>query len=207
MPRLHCAVRLIFGLFSIGLMIGFSAQAAETPTVITLPGTRVFPESVTSMKDGTLIIGSLGHGNILGIPPGKTEAEEWIKPGTGGLNSILGVFADEKDNLLWVCSNKFEDKGEATAVKTFDLKKGTPKNSYPLPGAKAVCNDIAISDNGIAYISDTEQAIIFMLKRGGNALEEAAKNPLLAGADGVAFGDTTTLYVKSFTTNKFVRPA
>src|ERR1700743_2889242 len=161
------AVRSIFAFVACAVLLIALAQAADSPTVITLPGTKVFPESITSTKDGTLIIGSLGHGNILRIAPGKTEAEEWIKAGTGGLNSILGVLADEKDNLLWVCSNKFEDKGEATAVKTFDLKKGTPKNSYPLPGAKAVCNDIAISDNGIAYISDTEQAIIFMLKRGG----------------------------------------
>ena len=51
----------------------------------------IFPESITSIKDGTLIVGSLGHGNVLRIAPGKTEAVEWIKPGTGGLNSILGV--------------------------------------------------------------------------------------------------------------------
>jgi sugar lactone lactonase YvrE len=205
MAKLHYAVRSTFRLFFVALVIGFSAYAADTPTVITLPGTRVFPESITSTQDGTLIIGSLGHGNILRIGPGKTDAEEWIKPGTGGLNSILGVLADEKDNLLWVCSNKFEATGEATAVKTFDLKTGAPKNSYPLPGAKTLCNDIAIAEDGTAYISDTEQGIIFMLKRGGSALEEAAKDPLLAGADGLAFGDKTTLYVNSFTTNKFVR--
>ena len=205
MPKLHCAVRSILGLLSVALIIGYATHAADAPTVITLPGTKFFPESITSTKDGTLIIGSLGHGNVWRIAPGKTEAEEWIKPGTGGLNQILGVLADEKDNLLWVCSNKFDATGEATAVKTFDLKTGAPKNSYPLAGAKAVCNDITISDDGIAYISDTEQAIIFMLKRGGTALEEAAKDPLLAGADGLAFGDKTTLYVNSFTTNKFVR--
>ena len=205
MPKLHCAVRSILGLLSVALIIGYAAHAADAPTVITLPGTKFFPESITSTKDGTLIIGSLGHGNVWRIAPGKTEAEEWIKPGTGGLNQILGVLADEKDNLLWVCSNKFDATGEATAVKTFDLKTGAPKNSYALAGAKAVCNDITISDDGIAYISDTEQAIIFMLKRGGTALEEAAKDPLLAGADGLAFGDKTTLYVNSFTTNKFVR--
>jgi sugar lactone lactonase YvrE len=44
-----------------------------------------------------------------------------------------------------------------------------------------------------------------MLKRGANALVEAAKDPLLAGADGLAFGDKATLYVNSVTTNKFVR--
>ncbi len=205
MPRMHRAVCSIFSFLTIFLLTVISVNADDTRTEITLPATRIFPESITSTKDGTIIVGSLGHGNVLRIAPGKTEAEEWIKPGTGGLNSILGVLADEKDNLLWVCSNKFEATGEPTAVKTFDLKTGAPKNSYPLPGAKALCNDIAIADDGTAYISDTEQAAVFMLKRGGNALEVAAKDPLLAGADGLAFGEKTTLYVNSVTTNKFVR--
>src|ERR1700760_454620 len=162
MPRTRHVIHSIFVFLSFAALTAALVQAADAPTVITLPGTKVFPESVTSTKDGTLIIGSLGHGNILRIAPGKTEAEEWIKPGTGGLNSILGVLADEKNNLLWVCSNKFDGKGEATAVKTFDLKTGAPKNSYPLPGAKALCNDIAIAEDGTASISDTEQAIAFM---------------------------------------------
>ena len=205
MQRPHRAVRSILGFLPIALLLALPAKASDTPTAITLPATRIFPESMTSTKDGTLIIGSLGHGNILRIAPGKTEAEEWIKPGTGGLNSILGVLADEKDKLLWVCSNKFDGKGEATAVKTFDLGSGAPKNTYPLPGAKALCNDIAIADDGTAYISDTDQAAVFMLKRGANTLVEAAKDPLLAGADGLAFADETTLYVNSVTTNKFLR--
>jgi sugar lactone lactonase YvrE len=205
MRRLNQAIRTLSVIFICTLALTPAIQGADTPTEITLPGTRVFPESITSTEDGTLIIGSLGHGNILRIAPGKTEAEEWIKSGTGGLNSILGVFADEKHGLLWVCSNKFEDKGEATAAKTFDLKSGAPKGSYPLLGAKAVCNDFAIADDGTAYVSDTEQATIFMLKPGASALEIAAKEPLLAGADGLAFGDKTTLYVNSFTTNKFLR--
>src|SRR6201994_3502019 len=205
MPRLRHAACSLLGLICIAVAMAIPAFSADSRTEITLPGTRVFPESITSTEDGTLIIGSLGHGNILRIAPGKTEAEEWIKAGTGGLNSILGVLADEKSKLLWVCSNKFENTGEATAVKTFDLKTGAPKNTYPLSGAKALCNDIAIADDGTAYISDTEQAIVFMLKRGGSALEVAAKDPLLAGADGLAFTDKTTLYVNSVTTNKFLR--
>jgi hypothetical protein len=77
------------------IAIATATYLAQNVTEITLPGTRVFPESITSTADGTLIVGSLGHGNVLRIAPGKTGAE-WIKPGTGGLNNILGVYADEK---------------------------------------------------------------------------------------------------------------
>src|SRR5271170_1479124 len=187
------------------LALAAGTFAAQKVTEITLPGTRVFPESITSTPDGTLIVGSLGHGNVMRIAPGTTTAEEWIKPGTAGLNSILGVFADEKNKLLWVCSNKLGPTGEATAVKTFDLKTGAPKNSYVLPGDGTLCNDIAVGSDRTAYVTDTRQVSVVMLKLGATALEIAAKDPLLAGADGLAFGDKTTLYVNSFTTNKFLR--
>jgi sugar lactone lactonase YvrE len=181
------------------------AWAAPAITEITLPGTLVFPESITSTPDGTLIVGSFGHGNVLRIAPGKTMADEWIKPGTGGLNGVLGVFADEKNKALWVCSNNLDGKGEATSVMSFDLKSGAPKGTYTLPGAMALCNDIAVGADGTAYVSDTRQNSILMLKPGSKTLEVAAKDPLLAGADGLAFGDKTTLYVNSVSAGKLLR--
>jgi hypothetical protein len=97
--------------------------------------------------------------------------------------------------------------GEAPAVKTFDLKTGAPKDSYSLPGdpAMALCNDIAVGTDRTAYVTDTRQNSVYMLKPGAKSLETAAKDPLLAGADGVAFGDRTTLYVNSVTTGKLLR--
>lgn len=187
------------------LALAIGAYAADTRTEITLPGARVFPESITSMTNGTLIVGSLGHGYVLRIAPGKTTAVEWIKSGTNGLNSVLGVYADERNKLLWVCSNKLGPSGEATSVKTFDLKSGAPKNTYPLPGDGTLCNDIAVGTDRTAYVTDTRQGSVDMLKLGATSLEVAAKDPLLAGADGLAFGDKTTLYVNSVTAGKLVR--
>jgi sugar lactone lactonase YvrE len=179
--------------------------AADNVTEITLPGTRVFPESITSTPDGTLIVGSFGHGYVLRIAPGKTDAVEWIKAGTNGLNTVLGVFADEKNKLLWVCSNKLGLTGDPTAAKTFDLRTGATKDSYALPGDRTLCNDIAVAPDGTAYVTDTIGGAVDMWKPGGKALDVAAKDPLLAGADGLAFGDKTTLYVNSVTANKILR--
>ena len=187
------------------IFVTVDAYAAPAITEITLPGARVFPESITSTADGTLIVGSLGHANVMRIAPGKSMAEEWIKPGSGGLNQVLGVFADEKEKVLWVCSNNLENKGEATSVMAFDLKSGAPKGTYPLPGDGVLCNDIAVSEDGTGYVTDTRQGSVLMLKPGGKALEIAAKDQLLAGADGLAFGEKATLYVNSVTTGKLLR--
>ena len=114
-------------------------------TEITLPGTRIFPESITSTSDGTLIVGSLGHGNVSRIAPGSATVEEWIKPGSRRPESMcLASYADEKGKTLWVCSNNLANKGEATAAMAFDLKTGAPKGTYVLPGDGTLCNDIAV---------------------------------------------------------------
>jgi len=187
------------------LILSAAGAYAAQPTEIVLPGKGIFPESITSTSDGTLIVGSLGHGNVSRIAPGKTTAEEWIKPGTGGLNGVLGVFADEKGKNLWVCSNNLENKGEATSVKAFDLKTGALKGTYPFPGDGPLCNDIATAADGTAYVTDTRQGSILMLKPGSKSLEVVAKDPLLAGADGLAFGDKTILYVNSVSAGKLLR--
>jgi sugar lactone lactonase YvrE len=183
-----------------------SGYAADPVTEITLPGTRLYTESITSIKDGTLFVGSLGKGNVSRIPYGSTTVTEWIKPGTNGLNAVYGVYADEKFGTLWVCSDQYDDgTGAGPAVKTFDLKTGAPKGTYTLPGDKTFCNDIAVAANGTAYITDTGQGSLVMLKPGASALEVAAKDPLLAGADGLAFGEKTVLYVNSVTKGKLLR--
>jgi sugar lactone lactonase YvrE len=183
-----------------------SVYAAQPITEITLPGTRLFTESITSTKNGTLIVGSLGKGNVSRIPHGTTTVTEWIKPGSNGLNAVYGVYADEKFKTLWVCSNHYDDgTGAAPSVKTFDLNTGAPKSSYPLPGDVTFCNDIAVAGDGTAYITDTRQGSIVMLKPGAKDLEIAAKDPLLEGADGVAFGEKRVLYVNSVTKGKMLR--
>ena len=181
------------------------ARAAEAPTEITLPGTRLYTESITSLKNGTLIVGSLGKGDVSRIAHGTTTATEWIRPGTNGLNAVFGVLADEKFKRLFVCSNKTDAGVGHAELKAFDLKTGDPKGSYLLPGEGPFCNDIAVASDGSAYVTDTRQATLLILKAGAKEFEVAAKDPLLAGADGLAFGRKRVLYVNSVTTGKLLR--
>ncbi len=178
--------------------LGASLLAADKATEITISQPKdLFPESITSLRDGTIILGSV-PGGVYKIKPGETEAKPFVAREGNGFTTVLGVLADEKANTLWVCNT-----GPGT-LKAFDLKTGMAKGSYPMP-AGAVCNDIAVADNGTAYASDTAGAKLFMLKKGATALEQAAADPLLAGVDGLAFGDKNTLYVNSVTAGKLIR--
>ena len=163
-----------------------AAQAAPPPAEILLPGERVFPESLTSTSDGTVIIGSVGARTIFRAKPGAGTAEAWIQPGTDGMQGIFGVFADNKSNTLYACSGGFgpPQPGQAAVVPTlfaFDLKSGAPKGHYPMPTAGAACNDIAVGSDGTAYATDTSNMQVVRLKKGAKDLE------VWAGA-GMEFG-------------------
>lgn len=54
-------------------------QAADRPE-ITFAGGRIFPESVTSTKEGTLYFGSLGQDSVYRATSKSAKAETWIQP-------------------------------------------------------------------------------------------------------------------------------
>jgi len=199
-----------------GWLIGSSALAV--PTSIDLPGNRVFPENITSTKDGTLYVGSLGSGGIIRIKAGAAKAENWIKPGAFGSRSILGVLADERSNTLWACSNDLSAIGvvipgneTGSALKGFDLKTGQGKVSAKLPGDHNLCNDIAIGPDGSAFVTNTAAPEILRLPPGKSQLEVWANDPLLAppaggsGLDGIAFGSDGNVYVDTYTAGELFR--
>jgi sugar lactone lactonase YvrE len=148
------------------------------------------------------------------------KPEQFIKPGTNGSRSVLGVLADEKSGILYVCSNDITGFGvpgpgdaKGTWLKTFDLATGAPKGSFAFKDAKSLCNDIAVGSDGTAYISDSLNPVVYSLKPGGTALEAWSTDPALTpakdgvGLDGIAVGADGNLYVTTFIPAKLFRIA
>jgi hypothetical protein len=171
-----------------------AAQAAAPPAEIVIPGEKLITESLTSTADGTVIVGSMVGKTIFRAAPGKATAEPWIKPGTNGLAGIFGVLADGKSNTLWACSGNPPGPPQPgatpvpSALHAFDLKSGAPKGKWELPGQNAFCNDIAIDAAGNAYVTDTNNMNVDVLKKGGTKLEHWAGNGAFGPAGGVLDG-------------------
>ena len=168
------------------------AAAAAPPDTITIPGEKIFPESITSLSDGSVIIGSIGQKAVYRAKPGSDTAAVWLAPGTENLNNVLGVFADNKAGTVYVCSNLLGPPGPGPAVNaqllTFDAKTGTEKGHYVFPDEKGVCNDIAVDADGNAYATDTNNMEIVRLKKGATALEVWAGNGTFGPKGGVLDG-------------------
>lgn len=172
----------------------FAQSAAKD---VTINDDSPASESLTSTNDGTLIIGSTTKSEIFRASKGAATADVWIKPGTNGLQRVLGVLADEPSGTLWACSSGSLG-GASTGLKTFDLKTGAPKGSYDFPGGTGLCNDIAIASDGTAYATDTSGGRVLRLKKGAGTMDEWVKDAKFNGLDGIAFGDDHTIYVNNF---------
>ena len=178
------------GLVSLGLAAAIGqALAADAPSEIVIPGEKLATESLTSARDGTVYIGSVGTGQIFRAKPGAARAEPFIAPKTNGIGAVFGVFADDKANTLYACSGSFPPgpppagapPPPPSALYAFDLKSGAAKGKWTMPTMGAFCNDIAVGRDGTAYATDTQNMQIARLKPGAKSLE------VWAGADG-AFG-------------------
>lgn len=201
------------------LVLALGAPAAAGQSVVTLPGDRAFPESVTSTRDGTLYAGSLASGGVFRARPGAEAAEIFIAPGAFGTRSVMGVLADERSGTLWLCSNDISGGGvpgpgsePGSWLKGFDLKTGRGKVSARFPGDHNFCNDMAVARDGSVYVTNSAAPQILRLKPRATELEIWLSDPRFqpehgAGLDGIAFGGNGDLYVDTFTPGELYRVA
>jgi len=194
----------------VGLLSLASVARAQARTEITTSDTAVAPENLTSSRDGTVFFGSMATGTIYRAVPGAARAERWILASTAGLTNVLGVLADDKSNTLWVCQNPTRGQGGApgvgmTALRSFDLKTGAAKGTYPFPPNSRICNDIAVSADGTAYASESFGGRVHRLKPGATALEVWASGDQIMVIDGLAFLADGSLYVNNIGTSKLFR--
>jgi sugar lactone lactonase YvrE len=176
-------------------------QAADRPEITFTDG-KIFPESLTSTKNGTIFFGSLGQDSVYRATGKEEKASVWIQPKANGLMTVLGVFADEPAGTLWVCASATGGRGGApvvgeTALKAFSLKDASFKASYPFPNG-GLCNDIAVAKDGTVYATDTTGARVLRLKKGASAFDAWAADAMLLGTvDGVALLADGNVYVNS----------
>ena len=188
-----------------------SSALAQPVTTITMADPNTFPENVTTLSDGTVILGAMLTHYIYRARPGQATAERWIDLTPVG-SASWGLMADNTRNTLWVCTTAFPlpakitppIKERHTTLRAFDTNTGAAKGAYPLLGATNSCNDMTIAANGTVYVTDIANGNIQRLRPSAAALVPWVGTPELANVDGIAFIGTT-LYANNVSTGKLFR--
>ncbi len=182
----HRVRRIVFAAAQLAVSAVALASIAQAASPVTVPDTRVFPESVTVTSDGTLLIAGSEKGIIYKAAPGATTAQAWISREQAGFEGfLLGIYVDEPHNVFYVCSDVVGPPRKA-AFTAFDLKTGAKKAIYHFPDG-GLCNDFITAADGTVYATDTELGRIIRLKPGATEPDVWASSPDLAGIDGIAF--------------------
>jgi hypothetical protein len=151
---------------SIAVLIGIpSLHAADS---VTFTGTGIFPESMTSLDDGTLFIGSATR-TIYRAAPDASDAQPWTELEAAAPRSTFGVLAHAPSKTLFVCTGtvgQFDGTPPRSTLYRLDIANGAVRSRHPLTNDKSICNDIAVAADGTVYVTDTGNAQILRLDKG-----------------------------------------
>lgn len=158
--------KLKFILLFFAVLISFiavnSLPFASTQAKVTsleryiLPGETVFPEGiayqqttkdffVSSTTDGTIFRGNLR----------KELADVFLPGGSDGRTTAIGLKVDDKQNRLFVAG------GATGQIFVYDTKSGELLGKFDNQKAPTFINDVAISPNGDAYFTDSNDPILY----------------------------------------------
>ncbi len=154
-----------------------SASVAPTVTSETLPAvivanrTGFIPEGVEyDMSNGRLLTGSLSEGSVFEMGP-DGQVTEFVNDAE--LVSSVGIEADEAYGRLFVANadrSVFQGEGQGQAkLGVYDLSTGSriamvdlaSTITDPPEDAAYFANDVAVADDGTAYVTDTRLSAIY----------------------------------------------
>jgi sugar lactone lactonase YvrE len=158
------------------------AHARTAPAVSTayeLPGDRVYPEGIAlDPRTGEVYVGSYAEGTVYRARPGRRTAEVLLPAGTDGRHTANGLRVDAAGRL-WVTDS-------TAGVCVYDPRTRALLARFDVPGTAPACvNDLTITADGTAYLTDSVRAVLYRvtpadLARGGRGTLRVAHD--LSGA-------------------------
>ncbi|WP_329197939.1 MULTISPECIES: SMP-30/gluconolactonase/LRE family protein [unclassified Streptomyces] len=149
-----------------------ATTAPRLSTAFVLPGAKVYPEGITSdPRTGTVYVGSYADGTVYRARPGQDTAEVFLPAGTDGRHTANGLSVDAHGRL-WVTDS-------TNGVAVYDTRTGSRLARFGIPGgAPSFVNDLALTPDGTAYLTDSLRAAVYrvtpaQLAAGSGVLEVA----------------------------------
>ncbi|MFI6866291.1 SMP-30/gluconolactonase/LRE family protein [Nocardia sp. NPDC050406] len=134
--------------------------AANTPetrisTAYVLPDERAYPEGIAlDARTGDTYVGSYTNGAVYRAAKDATTAEVFLPAGTDGRATANGLKVDALGRL-WVTDS-------TSGVTVYDTATRARLARFEVPGtAPRFVNDVAITPDGTAYLTDTIRSVVY----------------------------------------------
>ncbi|MFG3255993.1 SMP-30/gluconolactonase/LRE family protein [Streptomyces sp. NPDC048172] len=133
--------------------------SATTPTVTTayeLPGDRVYPEGIAAdPRSDDVYAASWQDGTVYRMAPGHRVAERFLPAGADGRHTANGLKVD-RAGRLWVT-----DSTTGVAVYDTRTRRLLARFDVPEPDRATFVNDVALTPDGTAYLTDSTRAVVY----------------------------------------------
>jgi sugar lactone lactonase YvrE len=175
-----------------------SAPLVRSRAAFRITDPELLPEGIAyDSRRRAFYLGSIYKSKIIRVDA-DGRARDFKATGEDGLSSVLGLRADERRRLLWVCNNNERDG--AAFVHKYELDTGRLIRKYTLgEGAgPRQANDLVFNRRGDAYVTDSLGSAVYEIPADG---EPRLLAKLARGVypNGIAFSrDERRLFVANF---------
>jgi sugar lactone lactonase YvrE len=139
------------------------------------------PEGVAfDAKTGRFFATGLMNGAVTQIDARTGEERPFFTP-QGQPQQLTGAKVDEANRRLWVCYSEIQHM--VGGVVVFDVDTGARVTSIQLAQG-GICNDVALAGDGVAYVTDSFQPVIYRVNLATGEAGEFARDRQMAGPPG-----------------------
>ncbi len=178
---------------------------ATSEVALTLPKRDMIPEGLAyDPDDDRFYMGGIWSCNIIRFDR-QGDITDFTTNKQDGLRSVLGLRIDATRRVLWAASEVSgarpdiaeSEMGWSDLFK-YDLRSGKLLAKYSMheEGVAHLFNDIAVTANGDAYVTDSEFGAIYVVRQGSEKLELFLRSETFFSPNGITIGgDDNTLYM------------
>jgi len=188
--RSGTAVVSLLGVAFLALPVGpvpsiVLAQSQEPVVLFTIPEHDFYPENIAfDPLSEDHFLGSMGQSRILRIHPDGSY-EDFVSGMEPVLQTTVGVKVDAPRRHLWVCTGRYTLFGgvaegpSRTGVLLFDVDRGVLIRSWMVdqPGPAYIFNDLALADDGDAYVTTTLMGRVYRISPDSDEMELMVDQP------------------------------
>lgn len=147
----------------------------------TLQSPMSVPEGVAfDSKTGRFFATGLFSGAVTQIDANTGEERPFYSP-AGPPQQLSGAKVDVERRRLWVCASEIQRMWGG--VHVFDVDSGALLGTFDL-AHQGICNDVALDADGVAYVTDSFQPVIYRVDLRDRSAGEFIRDPKMTGPVG-----------------------